>query len=298
MQKGTIHKLLDYFFQSHSDEMIFAMRDFFEDDSIGPGGKLNIQNDQEEGLFMEWITFDYRFRDGRSLLENFISENPLNMAKKELQVYEDLQMNKYGFFEIQDIKIDEYLELESLQSGKIYKVLEKRGTRNAKLKTTFLCRVGKVGDHWELVGSDPVGFPVYFTARVKKIMREGKEKYSPKDARRFLIEKSDKPSEFEKSLQMKGDELIKKQNEIKILLEQQLKKSKSVASVDDILKIIYKEKNKDDLSKILSLFDNGKTALTQKLMDLISSAWNHFPHRSLGGKSPAEKAKDVYGKQK
>ena len=104
-------------------------------------------------------------------------------------------------------------------------------------------------------------------------MREGKEKYSPKDARRFLIEKSDKPSEFEKSLQMKGDELIKKQNEIKILLEQQLKKSKSVASVDDILKIIYKEKNKDDLSKILSLFDNGKTALTQKLMDLISSAW-------------------------
>ncbi|MCX6809304.1 MAG: hypothetical protein NTZ65_00935 [Candidatus Berkelbacteria bacterium] len=298
MQKGTVKKLIEYFFKNHSHEMIFAMRDFFGENNIGPGGNINIQNNQEEGLFMEWIVFDYRFQNGKGLLDNFISENPLDMSKSELRIYEDLQINKYGFFEIISVKKDEYLELESLQSGKIYKVQEKMGTYNAEPKTTLVCRVGKVADHWELIGSDPVGFPIHYTERAKKLMREDKGKYSPKDIRKLLIDKKNNPSKFEKNLRMKDEDFIKKQNQIRTSLEKQLIKSKSTASVDDILKIVYREKRHDDISKIVSLLGNNKNVIMQSLLDLASSAWNYFPHKSLGGKSPAEKAKEIYGDQK
>lgn len=299
MQKGTIRKVIDYFFQYHSGEMTFAMREFFDDQDIRPGGKLNIQDDREEDLFMEWLTFDYRLKNGKKLIEDFISINPHKMTKADLQIYEDLQMNKYGFYEILSVKKDQYIELESLQSGKIYKAQEKAGTHNVKPKSTLICRVGKVGDHFELIGCDPLGWPAYSTDRLKKIFRRDKSSLTPKDARKMLLDKDDEPSEFEKNLEMKDEDLIEKRVNIINQLEKQLAKVKSPACVDDILKIIFKEKynikGNDYLPKIINMLDNGKKVVNQELIDLAASAWNYFPHKSLGGKSPSEKAKELYG---
>lgn len=297
MEKGMIQKILKYFFENHSEEVLPAMKEFFNDDKIDRGGSLNIQNDREESLFMEWITFDYRLKNGSSLIDNFISKNPLGMSKNELKIYNDLQTNKYGFFEIIKVKRDSYLDLEFLQSGKIYRVSEKMGTHNAHPKTTMMCRVSNVGDHWEIVGSDPIGFPIHHTERMKKLIRKDKTKYTPKETRELLIQKDNQPSNFEKNLKMSNEDITKKQNEIRKLVEKCLLKKNSTATFNDILEIVYKAKNSDDMAKIIYLLENTKSVPTQELLDLTSSVWNYFPHQSLDGESPVEKAKELYGER-
>jgi len=61
-------------------------------------------------------------------------------------------------------------------------------------------------------------------------------------------------------------------------------------SIDDIKKIIYNEENQDDLTKIIMMFDNGQnTDDMNVILGTINDAWNYFPHKFLGGISPAEK---------
>lgn len=292
MEKGTVKKLISYFFETHKEDALPAMREFFEDKKLGPGANLTIHDDREEGLFMEWIVFDYRLQNGRKLIEDYLFINDLSRIDR--LSYENLQMNKYGMYEILEVKKDEYLKLESLQSGKVYKVLEKAGTQNANPKTTWFCRVGKVDDHWELVGSDPIGFPVYHTNRAKEMYRNMKGNFSPKDARKLFLN-NDKPTKFEKTVKMKDAGIAREQTKTRNRLNKQLIKSKSDSGVEDILKIVYKEKGNDDMTRIIDLLTNNHIP-TQKIIDLASDAWNYFLHRSLGGKSPAEKAVEIYGK--
>lgn len=111
MKKATIHKLFDHFYKNHIDEVLTAICEFFEISRMDAGEKLEFDNDYEEGLFMEWIAYDYRLKNGRKLIDDFIVENPLKLSKKALEVYEDLRINKYGMFEILKVERGEYVEL-------------------------------------------------------------------------------------------------------------------------------------------------------------------------------------------
>lgn len=300
MKKGTTHKLFDHFFDNHTNEVIPAMCEFFDNNDIASKRRLNFQNEYEEGLFMEWVAFDHRLQNGKTLIEDFIAKNPLKLNAKELTVYKDLQMNKYGMYEIVKVKRDKYIDLENLQSGKLYRVIEKRGTHGAKAKTTWFCRVGKVGGHWELVGSNPIGYPVYHTKRMKALLRQDKTPMSPKDTRGLLNQNSNQPSKFEKSLTMSAEELKNKRDKIKNELVKQLSKIKSKTTIDDILAIIYYENGQaaDNILKITAMLTDESDIPKQKIIDLVLNAWNNFPHKSLNGLSPAEKAQQVYGSQK
>ncbi len=86
MKKGTTRKLFDHFFDNHTDEVIPAMCDFFENDGIASGKRVNFQNEYEESLFMEWIAFDYRLQNGKKLIKDFIAENPFKLSAKELSM--------------------------------------------------------------------------------------------------------------------------------------------------------------------------------------------------------------------
>lgn len=301
MKKGTIHNLFKHFFTNHQDELIPAMAEFFDDKSIGPGTDLRLQNEQEEGLFMEWIAFDFRLRNGQKLIEDFIATNPFKLSTEALTVYHDLEMNKYGMYEIIKVERDKYIDLESLQSGKIYRVIEKSGTNRAKPKTTWFCRVGKVGDHWELIGSDPIGYPVFHTERMKALIRQDKTAMSPKDTRALLNQHNDRPSKFEKNLTMSPESLEQEKTRIKNALIKQLSKTNSKSTLEEILAIIYNARGRavaDTTLRIASMLSDSSAIPAQRIIDLVTDAWNHFPHKSLGDLSPAEKAQEVYGESR
>ena len=85
------------------------------------------------------------------------------------------------------------------------------------------------------------------------------------------------------------EELDRIRNGIEIELTQLLRESKSDFELEDIKEIIYKENDKDDFMKIVSMFDQGQSpGELQRVLEAISDAWNFFPHANLGGQSPVE----------
>ena len=69
-----------------------------------------------------------------------------------------------------------------------------------------------------------------------------------------------------------------------------LKEAKSDFGVDDIKEIIYNEDGQDGLTDIIAMFDTGQGAAElQNVLELVNDAWNYFPHKVIGGLSPAEK---------
>jgi hypothetical protein len=88
--------------------------------------------------------------------------------------------------------------------------------------------------------------------------------------------------------------IIKRRGEIKNKLSELIEKNKLGFSFADIEKMILEEKDKKDFHKILAMFfENSQSPDINEmnnLMQTVNDAWNYFPHQSLGGLSPAEKA--------
>jgi hypothetical protein len=69
-----------------------------------------------------------------------------------------------------------------------------------------------------------------------------------------------------------------------------LKKTGSNFTLEHIKEIIYNEEGPDDLADIIAVFDNGQDEVElDGILELVSDAWNFFPHQNIGGFSPAEK---------
>lgn len=84
-------------------------------------------------------------------------------------------------------------------------------------------------------------------------------------------------------------EIFMKRKEIERGLAAMLKRSKCEYSVSDVLDIIFNEQEEDDMRRLIAIFDNGGGfGELSDAIELITDAWNYFPHEVLGGKSPAE----------
>ena len=187
MEKGIIHRLLDYYFgnSEFKKEIIRALRQFFNKPDILSYDSLDIE-DRDEMIFNEWLVFDFRLRDGKTLLEDFCQRNPCNLSDTELQAYYDLQENEYGLFEILEIESGKGLKVKSPKTAKGYEVKEFMGTFQAEEEEELLiARVGKVGDHFEFVGGDCYNLPAesmsFFLSKLAS-----KQKLNPKITRDFF----------------------------------------------------------------------------------------------------------------
>lgn len=282
MKKGTIRQLHDYFFgtKEFDADIKRAIAEFFETEFC-PGATLKFE-DKEEELFLEWFAFDFRLSTGEKLFEYFFNHNPLNLSKNDLAVYESLQFNKYSLFKVLKVDSKGFLKIGNIFSNKIYEVVEKRAAQELEEGDTITGRVGKIGDHFELVGSSSIMIPECDIIKIKKIVEEEKQEFNPKLMRKF----------WRKSMDEWRDpysEVNTKRTEIEKDLRDLLKKHQSQFSLDDIKTIIYYEKDNDDMMEIVQIFDRGKPDELQPILDLITDAWNYFPHKSLDGLSPMEK---------
>ena len=85
-------------------------------------------------------------------------------------------------------------------------------------------------------------------------------------------------------------QILEQQKEIEQELVDILKKTKSHFSLDHIKDVIFYEEDNDDMQKVIAMFDRGgDISELNNILELVSDAWNYFPHEILNGLSPAEK---------
>lgn len=93
-------------------------------------------------------------------------------------------------------------------------------------------------------------------------------------------------------------QILERRKEIEQELVDMLKEAKSDFGLDDIKEIIYNEDGQDSLTDVIAMFDTGQDAAElQNVLELVNDAWNYFPHKVIGGLSPAEKLLEYREKQ-
>lgn len=78
-----------------------------------------------------------------------------------------------------------------------------------------------------------------------------------------------------------------------------LKETDSDFSLQHIKDVIFHEENNDDMQRVIAMFDRGgDISELSNILELVSDAWNYFPHEILSGLSPTEKLLEYQNKNK
>lgn len=85
------------------------------------------------------------------------------------------------------------------------------------------------------------------------------------------------------------EEIIEYRREIEADINELLDETRSDFTLDDAKEVIYEEEGNDDMQKIIAMFDDGNPENLSNIIELVTDAWNYFPHKLLDGLSPAEK---------
>ena len=84
-------------------------------------------------------------------------------------------------------------------------------------------------------------------------------------------------------------EIIERRKQIEQELEDMLKETESDFTLQDVKDAIFHEEDNDDMMKIVMMFDRGGDASElSNVLELVTDAWNYFPHAAIGGKAPVE----------
>ncbi|OGD57041.1 hypothetical protein A2V71_00305 [Candidatus Berkelbacteria bacterium RBG_13_40_8] len=84
------------------------------------------------------------------------------------------------------------------------------------------------------------------------------------------------------------EEISKERKEIEKCIVGLLKRTKSDFSLEDVKDVIYNEKEQEDMMHIMAMLDRGRPDELPEVLELVTDAWNYFPHKTLGGKCPME----------
>ncbi len=157
MQKGTIAQALDYFLDPEHGWMFGQDIQRALVEFMGNSGQIS---EEAFGYFMEWFLFEHVLRNGKTPLQYFAQENPLKFSEETVRLYAEMDKTQhYDFFEVLSITKNKALELRSVRDGRRYAVSEKMATSGPRVGDVIVCRVGKVGEVWELISSDPIAMP-------------------------------------------------------------------------------------------------------------------------------------------
>lgn len=84
-------------------------------------------------------------------------------------------------------------------------------------------------------------------------------------------------------------QILERRKEIEQELVEMLKETESDFTLDHVRYVIFHEEDNDDMMKVMAMFDRGGDASElSNILELVTDAWNYFPHKALGGISPAE----------
>jgi len=88
----------------------------------------------------------------------------------------------------------------------------------------------------------------------------------------------------------RGRQILERRKEIEQELVDMLKETESDFTLDHVRDVIFHEEDNDDMMKVVAMFDRGGDASElSNVLEMVTDAWNYFPHKVLDGLSPAEK---------
>jgi len=84
-------------------------------------------------------------------------------------------------------------------------------------------------------------------------------------------------------------QILARRKEIEHELIDMLKETESDFSLQHVKDAIFHEEDNDDMMKVVAMFDRGGDASElSNILELVTDAWNYFPHKAISGLSPAE----------
>ena len=288
LPKGSIQKIIEYYTTRHEfdEDMERAILEFFELEDMEALGTL-LMDEISMGLFNEWLVYDFKMPDGKTLIEDFAQKNPENLSQQTLSFYRNLiNTNHYAYFEVQKVLPEEGLVLEDIVTGKVYDVKEKSATRVLKEKTIFYGRVGKVNGNWELVGANTSYLPIQITERVKDLFRKDPKPFSPKDA--YAMGKNDGESPDLKKVINPQTAIERLDSLLKAHGLNEMVSAKIVAKWCADAKDLHEPFG--PLSLIYGLASEGLTkASADVLVQAVQDVYNTTAKKQLGNLSPQDK---------
>ena len=85
-------------------------------------------------------------------------------------------------------------------------------------------------------------------------------------------------------------QILERRKEIEKDLAEMLKETESNFSLQNVKDSIFNEEESDDMQKVIAMFDRGgDISELNNILELVSDAWNYFPHKALKGLSPMER---------
>lgn len=195
MRSGTIAQVLNHYFAPinrslYGKELDRASKEFFGEEGKVPDSL------SETGYFSEWFIFDFKMENGKTPLEHFWQDNPVELTKEEREEYRVMGTNFYSAFEITRIDYGKGFTLTDLVTDTPYEVREKSMTRDVAPKNTVFCRLMKVGahdEHWEIAG----GSTLYTAMPAQEMRKHLEELGKPIDPRKMYAIMKDQEAEEE-----------------------------------------------------------------------------------------------------
>ena len=87
------------------------------------------------------------------------------------------------------------------------------------------------------------------------------------------------------------EEILERRKEIEGEILEMLEETESDFELQDVKDAIFNEEEQDDFMHVVAMFDRGGDASElSNVLELVTDAWNYFPHKALGGISPAEQS--------
>ncbi len=294
MEKGAISKILDYYFDKPKFEKdIFrALRIFFNQPKLKEVDELEIL-EQDKGMLNEWLVFDFKLSNGKTLLEDFYERNPYKLNIVRLQGYKGLQENYFGIYKVKEVQLGEGLTLENIKTHKVYQVREYSATFSLSEGQVFSARVGLVGDHYELVGADPSFGPVRLNDELESSLGEDKKELNPKTLRDLLFNGNDSQNtaEVKKFQSLKEAEDYMKNILVKYGLD-------SFVTVEIIKEWIYNHSDDSlnlELNMLCSLLHTDMKGYNDALMEIGNNFgyfYNLCPQKRLWDLTSYEKCEE------
>jgi len=91
--------------------------------------------------------------------------------------------------------------------------------------------------------------------------------------------------------------ILERRKEIEQELVDMLTETESDFSLQHVKDAIFYEEDNDDMMKVVAMFDRGGDASElSNILELVTDAWNYFPHKVLNSLSPAEKSLEYQNK--
>lgn len=300
MKKGIIPRVIAaYKNDSYRWEIHRAMMDFFDGADKSEIAQMMDDQPDVEGWFNEWLIYDFRLENGRTILEDFIERNPLELPDEELDVYRSLLQSEPGLYEVLDVKKKKGLRLRSISTGHEYEVSEKQGTIGVKPGRLIYGRVGKIDDHYELVGSNGIYLDMQLGEGLRQRFLENSEAINSKTIYQFMCERL--PDEFCGSEKNILDEFRAKRDIEPVVACERLDKVLKQYHLDQFVdtKTVQSWMQRSNTSKsdfsfltmLLGLLDFDKVSQedVSEIINVVVDVYTITPQDALGGIASLQK---------